>query len=172
MGGGVSKYKRFVLSMALLKLFWNYFGVWLKWKMHPLFILSPTLPAFSLPNNSSHSPTDVGTCRGVGRAAVPSEPLPGRFPPSSHILSSSSLWSSGEGCLKPPPTLEGPCLWVAPISLWYRIDELSGLPGLTFFSFRPRKPNYGKKHLAVSKGSSELQAEPGLEPHLSSPLVH
>lgn len=125
-GSGVGachlKYSLFVLSVALLKLFWNYFGVCLKWTLHPLSILSSTLSPFSFLSISSHSPTEVGACRGGGRMAVmPSEPLTGSFPPSSHVLSSSSLWSSGKRCLKPPSTLEAPCLCVAPLSVWCRI---------------------------------------------------
>lgn len=64
--GGYLKYSLFVFSMALLKLFWNYFDVWLKRTLHPLSVLSPTLPPFSLPDRSSHSPTEVGTYRGGG----------------------------------------------------------------------------------------------------------
>ena len=82
--GGYLKYSLFVLSMALLKLFWNYFDIWLRRTLHLLSVLSPTLPPFSLPDSSSHSPTEVGTCRrgGGGWQRCFQNPCPGGSPPA------------------------------------------------------------------------------------------
>ena len=111
--GGYLKYSLFVFSAALLKLFWNYFDVWLPFSYPAPIFLPRQVQSFT--HRGWHLQR-----RGRWLAVMLSEPLPGRVPPSSYILF-SSLWS-WERYLKPLPTLQSPCLCVAPLSMCYRIE--------------------------------------------------
>lgn len=121
------KYASFVLSMALLKLFWNYFDIWLR--RHCTYFFCPfsyLCPPIFLPAVPSHSPTEVGTCRrgGGGWQRCFQNPCPGGSPPSSYTLVSFSLeqWgevSSGNPCYS-AVSLPMRCT----LSMCYRIEGL------------------------------------------------